>query len=94
MFDLGKLRETAMRQGMKLMGDPRVMKLMQDPRFQKLMMKAFQLRGEMQARRDKRAKHFARRMHLATREEVESLKRTIRELESNLERLRNGQKQA
>ena len=87
MLDLKTLRESAMREGMKLMGNPRVMKLMQDPRFMKVMMRAFQLRGEAQAGWDKRARRFARTFKLATRDDMEQLKTTIRSLERHIQKL-------
>ena len=87
MFDLKKLQETAMREGMKLMSDPRLMKMMQDPRVMNIMMKAFQLRGEMQQRFDKRARKIARTFHFATKEEVDQLKSTIRSLEQSLKKV-------
>ena len=85
MVDLKKLRESAMREGMKLMGDPRVMKLMMNPRVQKVVMRAFQIRGEIQGRLDERRKRFARRFNLATRDDVNSLRDAIRSLESALQ---------
>ena len=83
-----------MREGMKLMQDPRVSKLMQDPRVMKAMMKAFQLRGEVQQRFDVRAKRFARTFRLATRDDMEQLKSTIRALERQLTQLTKQQKEA
>ncbi len=87
MFDLKKLREAAMREGMKLMGNPRVMKLMSNPRVMKMMMGAFQLRGNVQAAVDARVKSIAKSLKLATQEEVRDLKATIRTLESQVERM-------
>ena len=84
MLDLTKLRETAMREGMKLMSSPRVMKMMQDPRFGKMMMRAFEIRGQVQGNIDKRVKKLARTLKLATREDVETLRSTIRSLEREL----------
>ena len=92
-MDIKTLRETAMREGMKLMSDPRVMKMMQDPRFMKVMMKAFQLRGEMQTAVEKQGKKLARTFKFATRDEVDQLKSTIRSLERNLETVQSQVKQ-
>jgi hypothetical protein len=88
MFDLKKLSEVALRQGMKLLADPRVMKLMSDPRVMKWTMQAFSLRGDLQTAVDERWKGLARRFRLATEEEVTSLKRRIRDLESTVQSLR------
>lgn len=45
MFDLKQIRETAMRKGMELVSDPRLMKLLSDPRVMRVVMKAMELRG-------------------------------------------------
>ena len=87
MLNIKKLQETAMREGMKLMSNPRVMKLMQDPRFMKVMMRAFQVRGDLQSRFDARARRFAKTFKLATREDVEQLKSTLRGLEKSLKKV-------
>ncbi len=87
MFDLKSLRETAMREGMKLMGNPRVMKLMANPNVMKVMMGAFQLRGTVEAVVDARKKRFAKVFKLATQEEVRDLRATLRTLETTLKTL-------
>lgn len=84
MFDLSKLRQQAMNEGMKLMGDPRVMKLMSSPQAQKVMMIAFQLPGRIEGAFARQGKRFAKRFKLATREELDGLKSTIRDLERKL----------
>jgi hypothetical protein len=81
------LKRMVMERGMKLMSDPRVMKLMSNPKFMNLVMKGFQLRGKAQSAFDKRVKALARTFKLATRDEVNELKRTIRGLEEALRRL-------
>jgi hypothetical protein len=84
MFDLDTFRQKAMQQGMKLMGDPRFQKLMMSPSAQKLMSLAFQLPGKIEDAFARRGKAFAKRFKLATREELETLKSTIRDLERKL----------
>ena len=64
------LKKTLMKQGMKMMGDPRVQKLMQDERVMKALMQA---------------------MSLATEDEVNDLKRTVRRLEDEIARLEREQ---
>ena len=87
-MDLGKLREQAMHQSMKLMQDPRFMKLMSHPRAQKLMMVAFQIPGRIESVFAAQGKAIAKRFKLATREEVDNLKSTIRDLERTLRDLK------
>jgi hypothetical protein len=81
------LKRLVMERGMKLMSDPRVMKLMSNPKFMNLVMKGFQLRGKAQSAFDRRVKALAKTFKLATREEVNELKRTIRHLEESLRRV-------
>src|SRR4030095_13204649 len=81
------LKKMVMERGMKLMSDPRVMKLMSNPKVMNVVMKGFQLRGKAQATIDERVKMLARTLKLATREEVNELKQTIRTLETALKQV-------
>jgi len=74
-----------MKQGSKLMSDPRFMKLMQDERVMKAVMNAMQLRGKVQESFDQRVERLAKTLNLATEKEVKELKRTIRKLERELD---------
>lgn len=75
---------------MKLMGDPRVSKLLQDERVMKAMMQAFQLKGKVQESFDQRVESIAKTFNLATKAEVRELKRTLRKMESELERAKKN----
>ena len=75
---------------MKLMGDPRVSKLLQDERVMKAMMQAFQLKGKVQESFDQRVEAIAKTFNLATKAEVRELKRTLRKMESELERAKKN----
>ena len=77
------LKKSLMEQGMKLLADPRVMKLMQDERFVKAMMTAMSMPGKIDGFTKEQAEKFAKRMSLATADEVRDLKRTVRSLEDN-----------
>jgi hypothetical protein len=81
------LKRTLMERGMRLMSDPRVMKLLSNPKVMNLVMKAFQLRGRVQSQIDAQIKTLAKMLRLATRDELNELKRTIRVLEEELRRL-------
>ena len=78
------LKKTLMEQGMKLLSDPRVMKLMQNEQFMKAMMGAVSMPGKIDGFTKEHAEKFAKRMSLATAEEVRDLKRTIRSLEDQI----------
>ena len=81
---IDRLKQEAMQRGMKLMSNPRVMKVMADPRVMKMIMQAFQLRGRVQAHIQGQTERLARTLGLATKEEVSSLKATLRSLEGSL----------
>lgn len=89
MSALDKIRQKAMQEGMKLMSDPRFAKIMSNPKAQKAMMLAFQLPTKIEGAFAKQGKAFARRFKLATREDVEKMRGTIRDLEQQLARVRN-----
>ena len=82
------LKKSLMKQGMKLMTDPRVMKLMQDPRVMKAVMTAMSVPGKVQSFGNEQVEKIAKAMALATEDEVNDLKRTVRSLEEEVSRLR------
>lgn len=79
------LKNLLMKQGMKLMQDPRFMKLMQDERVMKTVMNAMQLRGKIQESFDQRVERVAKALNLATQKEMKELRRTLRKVERELE---------
>jgi hypothetical protein len=81
-----------MQQGMKLMSDPRFMKLMQNEQFMKAMMTAMAMPGKIDAVRKEQTERFAKRMSLATAQEVKDLRRTIRSLEDQLTQIKKNGK--
>jgi cell division protein FtsB len=81
------LKKTIMKQGMKLMSDPRVMKLMQDERVMKAVMAAMSVPGKVETFSKEQVERIAKAMALATQDEVKDLKRTVRKLEEELSRL-------
>ena len=82
------LKKSLMKQGMKLMTDPRVMKMMQDPRVMKAVMTAMSVPGKVQTFGNEQVEKIAKAMELATEDEVNDLKRTVRSLEEEVARLR------
>jgi hypothetical protein len=81
------LKKTIMKQGMKLMSDPRVMKLMQDERVMKAVMAAMSVPGKVETFSKEQVERIAKAMALATQDEVKDLKRTVRKLEEELSRM-------
>ena len=81
------LKKTLMKQGMKLMTDPRVMKLMQDERVMKAVVAAMSVPGRVQSFTTEQVQSLAKAMALATEDEVKDLKRTVRRLEEEVARL-------
>ncbi len=78
------LKKTLMREGMKVMQDPRFVKFLQDPRVMKAMAKGFEFKGKVQQGFDSHAEKLAETLNFATKAEVRELKRTIRKLEREL----------
>jgi hypothetical protein len=85
---MSTLKKNLLKHGMKLMTDPRVMKLMQDERVMKAVMAAMSVPGKVQTFTTEQVQNLAKAMALATEDEVKDLKRTVRRLEEELERMR------
>ena len=81
------LKKTLLKQGMKLMSDPRVMKLMQDPRVMKAVMQVMSMPGKVQSFTHDNVEKIAKAMALATEDEVKDLRRTVRRLEEEMNRM-------
>ena len=86
------IRDEVLKRGMKLMEDPRVAKLVQDERVMKGASQAFMLRGKVQDEIDGRIEKVAKSLGLVTKNEVKDLKRTIKKLETELERQKKAAK--
>jgi len=82
------LKKSLMEQGMKLLGDPRVVKLMQNEQFMKAMMTAISMPGKIDGFTKEHAERFAKRMSLATADDVRDLRRTVRALEDEIATLK------
>jgi hypothetical protein len=82
------LKKSLMEQGMKLLGDPRVVKLMQNEQFMKAMMTAIAMPGKIDGFTKEHAERFAKRMSLATADDVRDLRRTVRALEDEIATLK------
>jgi cell division protein FtsB len=89
----GSLKKTLMKQGMKLMSDPRVMKLMQDERVMKAVMQVMAMPGRFQSFTHDNVEKIARAMALATEDEVKDLKRTVRRLEEQVATLQRNEEE-
>lgn len=84
---MSSIKKTLMKQGMKLMTDPRVTKIMQDERVMKAVMQMMSVPGKVQTFRSEQIERVAKAMSLATEDEVNDLKRQIRRLEEEISRL-------
>jgi hypothetical protein len=87
---MSSLKKSLMKQGMKLMSDPRVMKLMQDERVMKAVMQMMAVPGKVQSFTQEQVERLAKSMALATEDEVKDLKRTVRRLEEEIARMKNA----
>jgi hypothetical protein len=89
---MSSIKKTLMKQGMKLMTDPRVMNLMQDERVMKAVMQMMSVPGKVQTFTNEQVEKLAKAMSLATEDEVKDLKRQIRRLEEEVSRLEKDRK--
>lgn len=89
---MSTFKKTLVKQGMKLMGDPRVMKIMQDERVMKAVMQMMSVPGKVQTFTNDQVERLAKAMSLATEDEVTDLKRQIRRLEEEVSRLEKDRK--
>jgi cell division FtsZ-interacting protein ZapD len=86
-------KKTLMKQGLKLMSDPRVLTMMQEERVMKAVMQVMSMPGKVQTFTQDNVEKIAKAMALATEDEVKDLQRTVRRLEDELNRLqRESQK--
>jgi len=81
---LEKLKQEAMRRGMKLIANPKVMKMMADPRFMNAISQGFAIKGRIQSEIDCRLRWIADTFNLATKEDVENLRRTLDRMEASV----------
>ena len=84
---MASLKKSLLKQGMKLISDPRVMKVMQDERVMKALMQVMSMPGKVQSFTAEHVQHLAKAMALATEDEVKDLKRTVRRLEEEIARM-------
>ena len=89
---MSSIKKTLMKQGMKLMSDPRVQKMMSDERVMKAVMQMMNVPGKVQSFTDDQVAKLAKAMSLATEDEVKDLKRQIRRLEEEISRLEKDKK--
>jgi len=82
-----KLKQQAMRHGMQLMSNPKVMKMMADPRLMNAITQGFALKGRIQSEIECRLRSVAQSLNLATREDVENLRRSVSRMEDSVNSL-------
>ncbi len=86
-------KKTLMKQAMGVMSDPRVLKMMQDERVMKAVMQVMAVPGKVQNFTQDNVEKIAKAMALATEDEVKDLRRTVRRLEEEMNRMqRDNQK--
>lgn len=74
-------------EAMKAAMSPATMKLLSDPRIQKVMMRAIQLPSEVRDALEKNGQSIAKTFSLVTKDDLRAMKRTIRDLSAQLEKL-------
>jgi cell division FtsZ-interacting protein ZapD len=84
-------KKTLMKEGMQLISDPRVLKMMQDERVMKAVMQVMSMPGKVQSFTQDNVEKLAKAMALATEDEVKDLRRTVRRLEEEMNRMQRDQ---
>ena len=77
---------------MNLMADPRIMKLMQDERVMRALMATMSVPGKMQSFAHEHIERVVKAMALATADDVQDLKRTVRNLEEQVAKLEHARR--
>lgn len=73
-----KIKQQALRHGMKLLSDPKVAQWMADPRFLAAITKALELKGLIQSEIDSRLRSVACLLNLATRADLNEVEHNIK----------------
>jgi hypothetical protein len=74
------------------MSDPRVAKVLQDERIMRAVMAAMSLPGKAQSFAQEQLENVAKAMALATRADVNDMRRTLRKFEDELAQIRGEQR--
>jgi len=88
---MSSFKDTVVKQGLKLMSDPRILKVMQDERLMKAVMVAMSAPAKAQSFAKERLEGVVKAMALATEAEVKDLRRTVRRLEDEMAMMRSEQ---
>ena len=94
MSDEGSFKNLLMKQGMRVMSDPRVLRWMADPRFMKTVMQLMAVPGKVQSFTQDHVEKLAKAMALATEDEVKDLRRTVRRLEEEVGCMQRSQEES
>ncbi len=81
---LTKVRKLAMRQVAKWMASEKAMQVLSDPRVQKVMAQAFTFQEEITKRWNRTLREAAKRLNLATLDDLATLKRAVRKIEGQV----------
>lgn len=77
-----QLKAAMMTRAMNLMTDPKVMKLLSNPKVTNVLLQAMMLKGRAEQAWSERAQLVAKRLNLATQQEVDTLKAELDALRS------------
>jgi polyhydroxyalkanoate synthesis regulator phasin len=85
---LDRLKDKAARKMGAALASDAAMKVVSDPRVQGAMLRAINMRGELREAVERRVSTIATALDLVTRDDVATLRRTIRDLEDSVEDMR------
>jgi len=81
---MDKIKQQVMRHGMKLLTNPKVMKMMADPRVMNAITQGFAIKGQIQSQIEGTLRQVASVLNLATKEDIENLRRTLHQVEDSV----------
>ena len=84
-----KLKDKALENAMKAMGNDKVQQAMNSPEFQNFVMRAFQTGMKVKTDMDEVRQTLVKRMNVATGDDLEDLKRTLDLLERKVRDLKD-----
>jgi polyhydroxyalkanoate synthesis regulator phasin len=79
-----KIKQEAMRRGMMLLSNPKVMKMMADPRLMNAISQGFAIKGRIESEVESHLRGIAEKLNLATREDLDSLRQSVSRMESSV----------
>ena len=90
---MGSFKDEFMKAAMKALQNPKVQKVMSNEKVQKGMAEAIKASYEVKSQFDEKKKEVAKKLNLATSDDLRSMKRELDRLQRQVSRLKEQQRQ-